>query len=84
MKILVTGSKGFIGRNLVCALRSRGCGEILECNTDTSPDFLERCCLECDFVFHPTGRSILMSMERETGILQKNLLVFWKKAAVPH
>ena len=55
MKILVTGSKGFIGRNLVCALRSRGCGEILECNTDTSPDFLERCCLECDFVFHLAG-----------------------------
>ena len=55
MKILVTGSKGFIGRNLVHALRNKGFNDIFEYDADSCQEFLECCCLECDFVFHIAG-----------------------------
>ncbi len=55
MKILVTGSKGFIGRNLVHALKNQGFKDIFEYDADSRPELLESFCLECDFVFHLAG-----------------------------
>jgi len=39
-RILVTGAKGFIGKNLVSELRNRKVFEILEYDKDTKPEEL--------------------------------------------
>ena len=36
MKILVTGAKGFVGKNLVAELKNRGYSEIYECDINKS------------------------------------------------
>lgn len=65
MKILVTGAKGFLGRNLVESLKNIRDGkdrthtieieEIYEFNHEDSLEVLEQYCKECDFVFHFAG-----------------------------
>lgn len=66
MKILVTGSNGFIGRNLVWNLREIRDGknqtrpnlnitEINGFNIDSNPNDLIELCKKCDFVFHFAG-----------------------------
>lgn len=65
MDILVTGAKGFVGRNLVETLkcvrdgkdrtRSFTIGEIFEYDIDTDPDLLADYCGRADFVFNLAG-----------------------------
>ncbi|MFP3919930.1 NAD-dependent epimerase/dehydratase family protein, partial [Lysinibacillus telephonicus] len=55
MKILVTGSKGFIGKNLIAELKNRGYNQIFEFNRETNLSLLEKYTKECDFVFHLAG-----------------------------
>jgi UDP-2-acetamido-2,6-beta-L-arabino-hexul-4-ose reductase len=55
MKILITGSKGFIGKNLVTELLNRKVGEILEFDKGNSLGELETFVSTCDFVFHLAG-----------------------------
>lgn len=66
MKILVTGAKGFIGKNLCAELLniskgncSFGCipkgVEVLCADADTASDTLREYCSDCDFVFHLAG-----------------------------
>lgn len=58
MKVLVTGSAGFIGRNLVERLRGGEypqVTEILEYTLETPEEMLEQYCSDCDFVFHLAG-----------------------------
>lgn len=66
MNILVTGARGFVGKNLVCALRNIAEGkdrtrpglrieEIFEYNRDSSPALLDKFCHEADFVFNLAG-----------------------------
>lgn len=66
MNILVTGAKGFVGRNLVESLKAiRGgkdhtrptltVGEIFEYDIDTAPELLADYCAGADFVFHLAG-----------------------------
>lgn len=55
MKILVTGAKGFIGRNLIAELNNQGYKEVLEYDKDTDPLLLDSYTAECDFVFHLAG-----------------------------
>lgn len=55
MKILVTGSKGFIGKNLIAELRNKGYTDIYEYDTDTNPSLLKTYCQDADFTFHLAG-----------------------------
>lgn len=66
MNILVTGAKGFAGRNLVANLRNIKDGknrtrpgiqidEIFEYDIDSTPEELHEYCLKADFVFHLAG-----------------------------
>lgn len=55
MKILVTGAKGFIGKNLVSELKNKGFNQVFEFDTDTDAHLLEEYCKEADFVFHLAG-----------------------------
>ena len=66
MKILVTGAKGFVGRNLCTQLRNIRDGkagwyegvaveEVYEYDVDSSPEELEAWCRDADFVFNLAG-----------------------------
>lgn len=65
MRILVTGAKGFVGRNLVQSLlsikegkdRTRGVSvdAVYEYDIDTDPSMLDVYCADCDFVFNLAG-----------------------------
>ncbi|WP_397428555.1 NAD-dependent epimerase/dehydratase family protein [Proteiniclasticum sp.] len=55
MKILVTGSNGFIAKNLIAELKNQKYTDILEYNRNTEPSLLDSYCQVCDFVFHLAG-----------------------------
>lgn len=66
MKLLITGAKGFIGRNLTAALENIRTGrdktaplppdlEIRAYDVDSDPADLDRYCADCDFVFNLAG-----------------------------
>lgn len=66
MKILVTGAKGFVGKNLVANLKNiqenknrtrpeLKIDEIFEYDIDTDPALLEKYCEKADFVFNLAG-----------------------------
>jgi UDP-2-acetamido-2,6-beta-L-arabino-hexul-4-ose reductase len=55
MKILVTGSNGFIAKNLIAELKNRGFYEIFEYNRYTDSKLLKNYCKESDFIFHLAG-----------------------------
>jgi UDP-2-acetamido-2,6-beta-L-arabino-hexul-4-ose reductase len=55
MKILITGAKGFIGKNLVAELKNRKYTEIFEYDKETEPNLLQKYCKEVDFIFHLAG-----------------------------
>lgn len=55
MKILVTGAKGFVGKNLIAELKNQKYNNILEYDVDTGILLLDTYCKEADFVFHLAG-----------------------------
>ena len=66
MKILITGAKGFVGKNLCCNLRNIMEGKnrtrpgiaieaIFEYDIDTDPALLDEYCAQADFVFNLAG-----------------------------
>ena len=67
MKILVTGAKGFVGKNLCAQLNNIKDGKakwynlpepieaIYEYDIDSTPEQLDEWCKECDFVFNLAG-----------------------------
>ena len=55
MKVLVTGAKGFIGRNLVARLNYMDNIEILEYGSESSLKDLDFYTKEADFIFHLAG-----------------------------
>lgn len=55
MKILVTGAKGFIGKNLIVTLEQMKDLEIYRFDIDTDPAFLNTYTKDCEFVFHLAG-----------------------------
>lgn len=54
MKILVTGAKGFVGKNLCAELKNLE-HNVLEFDVDNSLDDLKMFTADCDFVFHLAG-----------------------------
>ena len=66
MNILITGANGFVGKNLVAALKNirdgkdrtrphLSIGEIYEYDIDTPQELLPAYCAKADFVFHLAG-----------------------------
>lgn len=55
MKVLITGSGGFIGKNLIAKLESRDDVEILPFEQDTPIELLDEYCRDCDFVYNLAG-----------------------------
>lgn len=55
MRILVTGSNGFVGRNLITELRSKGYEDLYLYDLDTDPKLLDSYTKDCEFVFHLAG-----------------------------
>jgi UDP-2-acetamido-2,6-beta-L-arabino-hexul-4-ose reductase len=55
MNILVTGAKGFVGKNLIAELRNKGYNDIFEFSRESDSSLLEKYTKECDFVFHLAG-----------------------------
>lgn len=66
MKILVTGAKGFVGKNLVAQLKNIKNGKarcypisqdiiVYEYDTENTPDDLDAYCADADFVFNLAG-----------------------------
>ena len=41
MKILITGAKGFVGKNLIAELRNQGFTELMEFDVDTDKNLLD-------------------------------------------
>ncbi len=55
MKILITGSKGFIGKNLISELRNQKYENIYEYDIDSPESDLVDFTKDCDFIFHLAG-----------------------------
>ncbi|WML55183.1 capsular polysaccharide biosynthesis protein CapF [Neobacillus sp. PS3-12] len=55
MNILITGSKGFVGKNLIAELKNRGYNDLFEFTKESDISLLEKYTKECDFVFHLAG-----------------------------
>lgn len=89
MKVLVTGARGFVGRNLCAQLRNIAQGkvkahklsevelEIFAYDVDTDPELLEYYCQEADFVFNLAGvnrpKDVEEFMEGNFGFASKLL-----------
>ena len=55
MKVLVTGAKGFIGKNLITELNRLEDTIVYEFDVDTDVALLDEYCKSCDFVFNLAG-----------------------------
>lgn len=53
--ILITGSEGFIARNLIAELKNQGNLNIFEYSRETGQELLDHYCKTADFVFHLAG-----------------------------
>jgi UDP-2-acetamido-2,6-beta-L-arabino-hexul-4-ose reductase len=89
MKILITGAKGFIGKNLVAELRNQGYTGLLEYDIDTNPALLDKYTCDCEFVFHLAGVNRPQNTEEFmtgnfgfTSVLLENLKKHNNKAPV--
>jgi len=55
LNILITGAKGFIGKNLTVELRNRQYSAVFEYDQETDDELLDKYTKEADFVFHLAG-----------------------------
>ena len=82
MKILVTGSEGFIGQNLIAELNNQGYKNIYKFDIGTKKSLLDNYTKECEFVFHLAGvnrpKDEKEFMEGNFGFISE-LLVLLKK-----
>ena len=54
-KILITGARGFVGKNLTATLLQKGYTNLYLFDREDSLETLDRYCADCDFVFHLAG-----------------------------
>lgn len=80
MNILVTGAKGFIGKNLIVALKRKSRLNLWEFDVDSPSDVLEQGIAGADVIFHLAGINRPDKVEEYqaintefTGIICKNL-----------
>lgn len=69
MRILVTGAKGFIGKNLIADLQATTNHEIFAYDKDSDPILLNDYTRDADFVFHLAG---VNRPENETEFMEGN------------
>ena len=69
MRILVTGARGFIGKNLVAELKNRGYETVYEYDFGSSPEQLDAYTKDCEFVFHLAG---VNRPEKESEFMEGN------------
>lgn len=55
MKILVTGAKGFVGKNILLRLKQEGYEDVVPFDIDTPAEVLDAAVKNCDFVLHFAG-----------------------------
>jgi UDP-2-acetamido-2,6-beta-L-arabino-hexul-4-ose reductase len=55
MKIVVTGAKGFIGKNLVATLSERGYEDVVQVDKETSQEEVADALKSAEFVYHLAG-----------------------------
>lgn len=55
MNILITGSNGFVGKNLVAELKNQGYTSLMLCNRDTPTEELKEFARRADFIYHLAG-----------------------------
>lgn len=55
MSIVITGSQGFIAKNLIFELKNRGYSDVTLIDRNTSEEALDQACQAADFVFHLAG-----------------------------
>ena len=55
MKILVTGAKGFVGKNILLRLKQEGYEDVVPFDIDTPAEVLDAAVKDCDFVLHFAG-----------------------------
>lgn len=61
--ILVTGARGFVGRNLCAFLRTRQDVQLIEIDLDSPPEILKQGIREADIIFHLAGVNRPENME---------------------
>lgn len=89
MKILVTGAKGFVGKNLIAELKNQKFIDLMECDIDTSPEELDMFARDCSFVYHLAGVNRPENPEEFmtgnfgfTTILLDNLMKYGNKSPI--
>lgn len=71
MKLLVTGSEGFIGKNLCAHIEATGLGETLRFDKETDPALLDDYTGACNFVFHLAG----VNRPQDESGFEENVLI---------
>lgn len=85
MNILVTGAKGFIGKNLIAQLKALPDKTVLEFDVDNSPADLAQMVAQADWVFHLAGVNRPRDADEfQTGNVDLTAQVCELLAARPH
>ena len=75
MKILVTGARGFIGKNLTAELKNRGYEDLILFDREDDPSCLDEYAPKADFIFHLAGvnrpKDVSEFMEGNCGLTEK-------------
>ncbi len=85
MRVLVTGSKGFIGSNLVCRLHEAK-HDVFEFDTDSSNDELARFVANADWIVHLAGVNRPLSngefQDGNVNLTKKLIELVWRTISI--